>query len=66
MMQVAQQGHLDDLALARTLHWSRFRGILVQTQVRAIPVIVSSVGFEQSLQVSLVEDNDVIQTLAPD
>jgi hypothetical protein len=39
MMQAAQHGHRDDLALTQTLHGSRFRGILVQAQVRATPVV---------------------------
>jgi hypothetical protein len=41
------------------------RGVLVQGQVRSAPVIVGEIGFEQTVQVSLVEHDDVIQTLAP-
>ena len=46
------------------LHWSRFRGILLQAQVSSASVIVCEVGVEQVPQMGLVEDDDVVQAFA--
>ena len=66
MVQAAYLGERDDLALLRTLHWSWFRGIFVQAQVGPTPVVILEVGFEQAVQVSLIEHDNVVQTLAAD
>jgi hypothetical protein len=42
MVQAAYLGERDDLALVRPLHWSWFRGILVQAQVGPTPVTLQS------------------------
>src|ERR1019366_4616154 len=65
MVQAAHLGERDDLAL-RTLHWSWFRGIFVQAQMGPTAVVIFEVGFEQALQVSLIEHDNVVQTLATD
>ena len=65
MMESAHLGKGNDRSLLRSLHRARLGGILVQGQVRSAPVIVGEIGFEQTVQVSLVEHDDVIQTLAP-
>jgi hypothetical protein len=64
MVQAAHLGERDDLALVRTLYWSRFRGIFVQPQVGPTAMIVREVGFEQAVQVNLIEHGDVVQALA--
>jgi hypothetical protein len=65
-VQAAYLGERDDLALVRTLHWSWFRGIFVQAQVGPTPVVIGEIGFEQAVQVSLIEHDDVVQALAAD
>ena len=66
MVQAAHLWDRDDLALARSLHRPRFRGIFVQAQMGPTPVIIGEIGFEQTVQVSLVEHDGVIQTFAAD
>ena len=60
MMQAAHLRERDDLALLRTLHWSWFRGIFVQAQVGPTPVVVGEIGFEQAVQMSLIEHDNVV------
>ena len=66
MVQTAHLGERDDLAILRTLHWSWFRGIFVQAQMGPTQVVVGKVGFEQAVQVSFIEHDDVVQALAAD
>ena len=66
MVQAAHLWERDDLPLLRSLHWARCRGILVQPQMGPTPMIIGKIGFEQTVQVSLVEHDDVIQTFAAD
>jgi hypothetical protein len=66
MVQAAHLGERDDLALVRALRRSWFRGIFVQAQVGPTPVVVREIGFEQAVQVSLIEHDDVVQALAAD
>ena len=56
MMQPAQLWDRDGPSFLGRLHWSRLGGILVQAQVGPGPVVVGEIGFEQTVQVSLVED----------
>jgi hypothetical protein len=62
MVQAAHLRDRDDLALARTLLRSRFRGIFVQARMSPTSKIIGEIGYEQTIQVSLVEHDDVIQT----
>ena len=66
MVQTAHLGERDDLALLRTLHWSWFRGIFVQAQVGPTSVVIGEIGFEQAVQMSLIEHDNVVLTLAAD
>ena len=66
MMQSAQLGKRNDVSLLRTLHRSRFRGILVQAQMGPTPVIIGEISFEQAVQASLVDHDDMVQAFAPD
>ena len=65
MMQSANLGERHDLALFRWLHPPRLRGILVQTQMCSAGVVVREITFKHAVQVSLVQHDDVIQTIAP-
>jgi hypothetical protein len=66
MVQTANLGEGDNLAMLRTLHWSWFRGIFVQAQMGPTPVVVGKIGFEQVVQVSFIEHDDVVQALTAD
>ena len=59
MVQTAHLGEPDNLAILRTLHWSWFWGIFVQAQMGPTPVGVGKIGFEQAVQVSFIEHDDV-------
>jgi hypothetical protein len=60
MVQTAHLGERDDLALLRTLHGSWYRGIFVQAQVGPTSVVVGEIGFEQAVQMSLIEHDNVV------
>src|SRR3981189_2239564 len=64
MMKSAQDGvrNYGTGSLNRT----RDRRILLQRPMRSNAVVIGRIVFQNSAQMSLVEDNDVIQTLAPD
>ena len=64
MVQTADFGERNDLSLFGELHWSRVRGIFLQAQVSSASVIVSEVGCEYAFEVSLAEDDDVVQAFA--
>ena len=65
MMQTADFGKGDDLPMLWSLHGSALWGILTQAQVGSTSVIVCEVGSEYALEVTLVEHDAVIQTIAP-
>jgi len=48
------------------LNQTNGRRILVQRSVRSDAVVIISIGFQNSAQMRLAQDNDVVQTLAPD
>jgi hypothetical protein len=50
----------------RRLNWPAVGRILVERQVSARPVVVREVASQDMTQVVFAEDDDVIQTLAPD
>jgi len=64
MVQTAHFWERNDLSLFGPLDWSRLGWVIFQSQVRSTFVIVCEVGSEYALEVSLVEDDDVIQTFA--
>ena len=71
MMESAHLGKGNDRSLLRSLDRAMVRVVLVQGQVRSAPVIsapviLGEISFEQAVQVSLVEHDDVIQAFAPD
>jgi hypothetical protein len=48
------------------LNQTNGRRIFVQRSVRSDAVVIISIGFQNSVQMRLAQDNDVVQTLAPD
>jgi len=60
MMQAAHFGERNGLSLFGPLDGSRFGWVFLQSQVSPASVILREVGFEHALQVSLVEDDDVV------
>ena len=65
-VQTAHLGERDNLAILRTLHGSWFRGIFVQAQMGPTPMVVGKIGFEQAVQVSFIEHDDMVQALTVD
>ena len=56
----------NDLTMRWRLDSTRFRRVFVESQVRARAVIVADVIAETTPQVSLVEDDDVVEEFASD
>src|SRR6266566_2142184 len=66
VMQATNFGNWDDRAERRWLDRPSVGCILVERQVSASPVIVREVRGEDASQVPLAENDDMVQTLAPD
>ena len=60
VMQSAQQGQFDNVALIRRFDGAGERTILVEGPVSPMFVIISSIIGEDVAQVSRIEDNDVV------
>ncbi len=65
-MQATDFGNFHDPARLGELDGPDARRILVEREVSARPVVVREVAGEGAAQVPFAEDEDVIQTLAPD
>jgi hypothetical protein len=65
MVQATDFGDLDDPS-RRELDWPGVRRILVEREVRPTLMIIVEVGCQDAAQVRVAEDENVIQTLAPD
>ena len=66
MMESADLGQRDDAAMRRWLDGARLGRILLEGEVSARPVVVPEVGSETTTEVSLVEDNHVVEQFASD
>ena len=66
MVQTADLRNGDHLAAGRWMHRARIGTVLPQEQMRSGSVIVFLVRREGATQMALVEDNEVVQTFAPD
>src|SRR5438067_10794612 len=66
VMQATDFGNLHDPARLGELDGPEVRGILVEREMRASPVIVGEVAGQDAAQVAFAENQNVIQTLAPD
>jgi hypothetical protein len=63
-MKPANHRELDDLPLVRRLHLPRFRGVLVQRQMRPAAVIVDEVISENPAQVILANDDQMVDAVS--
>src|SRR5947209_1290567 len=66
MVEATDFANRDDLAEFRPVNWSAVGRIVVEREVSTGPVIVREVASQGAAQVPFAEDEDVIQTLAPD
>src|SRR5258708_36735045 len=66
MVQATDFGDGNDPAEVPPLNWPAVGCSLVEREVSARPVVVREVAGEGAAQVPFAEDEDVIQTLAPD
>ena len=64
MMQATDFGNRHDLAHRRPLDGPDVGRILVEREVSSAPMIVGEVAGQDSAEVPLAEDEDMIQTLA--
>ena len=63
MMQAGNLRNRDDLAQRRCLHVTRRRRVAIQGQMRPGIVIILKIPGQDSVQMSFVEHNDVIEAL---
>src|SRR2546430_8516951 len=66
MMQATDFGNLHDPARLGELDGPDVRRMLVEREVRASPMIAGEVAGQDAAQVAFAENQNVIQTLAPD
>ena len=66
MMQTADFGHLPDPSRLGELDGPDVGGVLVEREMRAGLVVVREVPGQDAAEVSLAEDEHVIQAFAPD
>jgi hypothetical protein len=64
-VQATDFGDLYDPSRVGELDWPGVRRILVEREVRAILMIILEVAGQNATQVRVAEDENVIQTLAP-
>ena len=65
MMQSANFRERDHVSFGRRLNAACRWGVLLQGEVCSRPVIVGDVRGQEASQMSLAEDDHVVQTLAP-
>ena len=66
MVEATDFANLNNPAEFWLLDWPTMGRILVERQVSARPVVVPEVASQGTAEVLFAEDDDVIQTLAPD
>jgi hypothetical protein len=66
MVQAADFGKLHDLARRGEFDRSDIWSVLVEREMGARPMVVDQIASQDAAKVSLVQDEDVIQALAPD
>ena len=66
MVEATDFANLDDPGEFWPLDWPTMGRIPVEAQVSACPVVVREVASQGTVEVPFAEDDDVIQTLAPD
>jgi hypothetical protein len=65
MMKPADLGELNDLPLGKRLDRTVVGSILPERQMRSRPAAVGEVGAQDAHQVSLVENDHMVETLPP-
>ena len=65
MVQAANLGKLDDPAQLGSLDDPRLRRVAVQRQVTACPVVAVEVVAKDAAQVLLVQNDHMVQAVAP-
>ena len=63
MMKTADVRESNHLSAVGRCDLARFRRLLVQREMRSRSVIIGKVGSEESFEVTLVQDDDVIEAL---
>jgi hypothetical protein len=66
MVQAADFAELHDVPRRWQLDWPGIRRILVEREVSARLMVVAEVAGQDATEVSLAEDEHVVQALAPD
>src|ERR1019366_1703890 len=66
MMQTTDLRERNNLACRGRLYASRLRTILGEREMRPRPMIILNVRRQDAAQMTLIENYDVIETLAPD
>ena len=61
MMQTAELGNRNDLALAGGLNFARRWRVAIEGKVRAYIVVVIEIQSQNSLEVKFVQDDHVVQ-----
>jgi len=66
MMQAAESGHYDDFApgLRATHRCTACRRFLLQREMRPILVVVADVLIHQALQVTFIQNDDMVEQIA--
>ncbi len=65
-MQTTQMGKGEDVSLTGLLDAPSLWALLFQGEMGSRRVVVGKIGTEEAFQVAVVQDDDVIETLAPD
>ena len=65
MMQTADVREGDDRSQVRLLYRSLFWALFVQRKMRSRLVVVREIGVKRAFQVRLIDEDDVIDALAP-
>ena len=66
MMQPANFGKRGDVALLRWLHRPKLRSIFIQPQVRGPAMIIGLVTLKDTVQVSSVQHDHMVQAFTPE
>ncbi len=64
MMQTADLRERDDLAGTEWVYRAALRAVLIEREMRSGFVVILKVGRQHTAQVTLTEDDDVIEALA--
>jgi hypothetical protein len=66
MMEASHLGEGDNIACGRKLYATRPRAVLVEREMRSGVMMILKIARQYAAQVTLVEDDNVIQTFAAD